>query len=314
MAGQRVTWGAVLVLVVAAGAVMGDGRVRAQSWNPNQQAVDRCEQELLFRMGREAGGREPQAGIEFRSLDVRPQGRTGVAVNGRGHYRRDQFDRGRPYTFSCTYDTRTNATRVTYNWTGNFGGGYDDNGYTQPPAYRPPPSGGWGGSGGSGNSGGNSGWGGSGGSGNSYPSTGRVFYSGGIVNRASGRGLDVQDEGRRDGANVQQWDFGGKPNQTWDVIDLGNGEFSIVNQGSGKALDVANQNSGDGANVQQFRWHNGDNQRWRLQRAGGGFYQIVSVSSGRCLDVNSARLGENGANVQQWSCSGAPNQQWRLGR
>jgi len=301
--------GAVLAMALVVMPNAPGQRVLAQSWDAGRAAIDACEQQLEFRMGREAGGRAPSAGLDQRSLDVQQPNRNSITVRGKGTYRRDQFDRGRPYTFQCTYNVRNDQTTVTYTWGGGFSGSDDDQGYTRPPSYRPPPGSGSGSSGGSG-----SGRGGSGGSGGSYPDSGRVFFSGGIINRASGKGLDVENEGRNDGANIQQWDFGGKPNQTWDVIDLGRGEFSIVNQASGKALDVANRNAADGANVQQYRWHNGDNQRWRLQRGGGGFYQIVSVSSGRCLDVNSARISENGGNVQQWSCSGQPNQLWRLGR
>jgi Ricin-type beta-trefoil lectin domain-like len=107
-------------------------------------------------------------------------------------------------------DTRNGNTRANYRWAGTgWSGGGDDAGYNQPPSYRPPPSGGWGGGSGGG----------------AYPPSGRVFYSGGIVNRASGKGLDVQDRSTRDAANVQQWDFGGGPNQTWDVIDQGGGRF-----------------------------------------------------------------------------------------
>lgn len=36
---------------------------------------------------------------------------------------------------------------------------------------------------------------------------GRVFHSGGIVNRASGKALDVRDQSTHDGAAIQQWDF-----------------------------------------------------------------------------------------------------------
>jgi hypothetical protein len=305
-------WVRSAALGVALVAAAGFGHdLSAQSYDQGRAAVDSCERALEWRMSREVGGRAPTPGVDFRSLDVRPGSRGAITVGGRGTYRRDQFDRGRAYTFSCTYDVRNDRANVSYTWgSGWSGGGPDEPGYTTPPSYRPVPGGGGWGSGGGSGSGSGSGAGGS----SPYPPSGRVFFTGGIINRASGKGLDVENEGRADGANVQQWDFGAKANQTWDIVDLGQGEFSIVNQASGKALDVANHNASDGANVQQFRWHNGDNQRWRLERAGGGFYQIVSVSSGRCLDVNSARVNENGGNVQQWSCSGQPNQQWRLGR
>lgn len=292
----RVTAGAGLGLVVT--ILLGSEPAAQQGWNLNQQAADACERELTLRMGTEARARDPQAMLDSRSLNFRQQGGNTLQISGTGSFRRDRFDSGRAFNFDCAVDIRNGDTRASFRWVGSgWGGGYDEPGYTAPPAYRPPPSGGWGG-----------------GSGTAYPPNGRVFYSGGIVNRASGKALDVEGRSNRDAANVQQWDFAAAPNQTWDVIDQGNGVFSIVSQGSGKALDVANHNAADGANVQQFRFHNGDNQLWRLERADRGYYQIVSLSSGKCLDVNAANLNENGANVQQWSCSGQPNQHWKLGR
>ena len=38
-------------------------------------------------------------------------------------YRRQR----RPYTFDCTFNSRSGATRAAYKWTGGFsGGGYDE--------------------------------------------------------------------------------------------------------------------------------------------------------------------------------------------
>jgi hypothetical protein len=142
-------------------------------------------------------------------------------------------------------------------------------------------------------------------------SSGKVFFSGGIVNRASGKALDVKDKSTEDGANIQQWEFAGALNQLWEVIDQGKGEYSIINRASGRGLDVADRSTADGANIQQYRFANAPNQRWRLEEA-GSYYRIVSVSSRKCLDVDAAHVAENGANVQQWSCGGAANQQWRL--
>lgn len=139
---------------------------------------------------------------------------------------------------------------------------------------------------------------------------GRAIHSGGIINRASGKALDVRESSNRDGANIQQWDFGGSPNQVWDVLDQGNGRVAIINKGSGLALDVTNGNPDDGANIQQFRFSGATNQLWQLER-NGSFMQIVNVATRRCLDVDAGRINENGANVQQWSCSRQPNQQWR---
>jgi len=284
--------GAALVLVLS--VLVGTHRpaLSAAQGNQNQQAIERCEQDLTFRLNSEPRGRDPQANLDDRSLDVRQQGRDSVRVAGRGNFRRDRFDRGRDFTFDCTVDMRSGNTRTNYRWSS----GWDNNdvgNYPQPPAYRPPYGRGGGGS---------------------YPPTGRVFYSGGIFSRASGKALDVQGASRSDQANVYTWDFVNQPNQLWDVIDQGGGRFAIMSQGSGKVLDVANRDASDGANVQQYRFSNGDNQLWRLERVGGGFYRIVSVSSRKCLDVDANRVRENGANVQQWTCNGQTQQQWRLGR
>jgi hypothetical protein len=293
----RLRRGAVLAAWLLGGTSALPAAAQPGGWDLSQQAADACERALTLQMGTESGARDAQARVDSPSMSMR-QGRNDMTFRGSGSFRRDRFDRGRAFTFDCTVNLHNGAARANYHWgNSNWGGGYNEPGYTAPPAYRPSPSGGWGGGGGT----------------TSYPPTGRVFYSGAIVNRASGKGLDVQDRSTRDAANVQQWDFGANPNQSWDVVDQGGGLFSIVSQGSGKALDVANHGATDGANIQQFRFHNGDNQLWRLERVSGGFYQIVSVSSGRCLDVDLGRINENGANVQQWSCSGQPNQQWRLG-
>jgi hypothetical protein len=284
--------GALAFVLLAHGGWQRPPVVAAQ-WNPNQQAVDRCEQDLAFRMNYEARAQDPQANLDYQSLDVRQQSRDSVRVTGRGNFRRDRFDRGRNFTFDCTVDMRSANTRTNYRWSDAWDGNVDPN-YPQPPSYRPP-------------------YGRGGGQG-SYPPTGRVFYSGGIFSRANGKALDVQGASRSDGANVYTWDFVSQPNQLWDVINQGGGRFAIIGQGSGKALDVANRDSADGANVQQYRFSNGDNQLWRIERAGGGYYRIVSVSSGKCLDVDANRLRENGANVQLWTCNGQAQQQWRLGR
>jgi hypothetical protein len=146
------------------------------------------------------------------------------------------------------------------------------------------------------------------------PPVGRSIYSGGIVNRASGKALDVTDKSMDDGANIQQWDFANGANQIWDVVHQGLGQYSIISKLSGRGLDVENKSTDDGANIQQYRFAKGANQLWRLEQQSGGYYQIVNVGSGKCLDVENTRIKENGANVQQWRCAGAPNQLWRLGK
>ena len=260
-------------------ALLGPPPASAQ-WDPRDEAVGRCQQELQYRMGREVGGRQPNASIDERRAQITRVSNTEARVRGNGRYMRDSNDRGRDFSFDCTFNSRNNSARATYNWSGT---GWDGQ-YPDPdPGYSRPPSGG-------------------------YPPDGRIFFSGGIVSRLSGKCLDVEGRSTRNAANIQQWSCSGGSNQTWDVIDLGRGQFSIISHGSNKALTVSGRGA-DGVNVEQNRWNGGDNQRWRVERAGGGAYRIVSVSNNSCLDVEGAKR-DDGANIQLWGCSGGANQTW----
>ena len=137
--------------------------------------------------------------------------------------------------------------------------------------------------------------------------SGRVYE---IAAKHSGKCLDVEGARQDDGTNVQQWAYGGGPNQLWYLVDAGGGYYKIVARHSGKCLDVCCGSRDNGANVLQWTCHGGDNQLWRLVRF-GNYYEVVSKNSGKCLDVEGARQ-DNGANVQQWACGGGPNQLWRF--
>ena len=108
---------------------------------------------------------------------------TEARVRGNGRFMRDFNYRGRDFSFDCTFNSRNNSARATDNWSGaGWGGQYPD----PDPGYNRPPSGG-------------------------YAPDGRVFFSGGIVSRLSGKCLDVEGRSTRNTANVQQWSCSGGP-------------------------------------------------------------------------------------------------------
>lgn len=152
-----------------------------------------------------------------------------------------------------------------------------------------------------------------GGYGNVTRPSGRVSYSGPIMNRHSDKALDVTEQGLQDGADIQQWSYADQPNQNWDVIDLGGDEVAIISRHSGRALTVQGGRDNNGANIIQRGWNNTRQQRWRLERTGGDYYRILSVDNGKCLDVTEQGK-ENGAHIQLWDYVGQANQQWRLKR
>jgi hypothetical protein len=287
-----------LIVVVAAVPLtlspVAYGQTSRQSSEPTSDqllATRRCDSELDFIMARDNGGRNPDAVVDARRSTVREGSGSQWALSGPGTYMRDSNDRGRPFTYTCRVDVRSGRVDARYQWSGT---GWDTE-YDRQDSGFPPASQG------------------SGSGRETRPGgpPGRVWVSGGIISRNSGKGLDVEGRSTKDAANVQQWEFGGGSNQLWDFVDIGRGQFAIVSQGSNKVLEVANSRGEDGTNIIQNHWNGGDDQRWRIERVGGGFFEIINVHSGKCIDVEGKRT-ENGANIQQWSCGGGANQVWKI--
>lgn len=127
-----------------------------------------------------------------------------------------------------------------------------------------------------------------------------------IVNKYSGKALDVTNWSTSDGGNVQQWSYTGGNNQLWKIELLSDGYYKITNMNSGKVLDADGPSTADGANIQQWTWVNGANQEWAII-AVNGYYQIKNKYSGKVLDV-TAPSDKDGTNIQQWTFTGADNQ------
>jgi 5-hydroxyisourate hydrolase-like protein (transthyretin family) len=132
-----------------------------------------------------------------------------------------------------------------------------------------------------------------------------------IINRNSGKVLDVASKSTANGANVHQWTWLNGTNQQWNVTDIGNGQYNIVGVQSGKYLDVASGSTADGANVQIWQYTGGNNQKYTFTVTDSNYFRITAVHSGKVLEVASGSTAD-GANVQQWTWNGAYNKQWKL--
>lgn len=132
-----------------------------------------------------------------------------------------------------------------------------------------------------------------------------------IVNKNSGKALDVSGASTANGADVIQWDYLGGDNQQWRIVEVTKGRYYILNKNSGKMLDVNGQSIFNGADIIQWECNGGDNQLWQLIDVGSGYYKIVSVKSGKALDVLDESTS-NGGDIIQWSYWGGDNQQWTI--
>ncbi|MGW2614935.1 family 43 glycosylhydrolase [Streptomyces sp. NPDC001500] len=133
-----------------------------------------------------------------------------------------------------------------------------------------------------------------------------------LVNRNSGKCLDVAGGSAADGANVLQWTCNGGANQKWRVEDQGDDTSRLVNVATGKVLDTADCSTADGADLRQWSWLNNKCQRFRLVfTASGDHVRLVGENSAKVADVADCRAAD-GADVRQWTWLNNTCQQWRL--
>lgn len=130
-----------------------------------------------------------------------------------------------------------------------------------------------------------------------------------VVNRASGKVMDVQAPNRDDLAVVGQWTSNGQPWQRWQLVDAGGGYVSLRSVNSGKCLDVSGASTGDGARLIQYTCHGRTNQQFSWRSTGDGYEQLVNRSSGKCIGVVGGSTAD-GAALEQRTCTSAGTFQW----
>jgi alpha-galactosidase len=130
-----------------------------------------------------------------------------------------------------------------------------------------------------------------------------------LLNRNSGKALDVYNKSTANGANIIQWADSGTANQQWNIIAAG-GYYKLVSVNSGQVIDVSGASTVDGTQVVQWPDSGTANQQWNIV-AVGGYYKLLNRNSGKALDVSGASTAD-GANVIQWTDNGGANQQWSI--
>ncbi len=134
-----------------------------------------------------------------------------------------------------------------------------------------------------------------------------------LVNRATGKIMQVLGNAGQNGANVFTGDYAGTTKQQWDVEPVPatiGGDFSYFRiqpaSNATKSLDLNNFSLDNGANIHQWANGNGGNQQWYLEYAGDGWFYIRSRESSYCIDLAST------GNVIQWEKRDSLSQQWRF--
>ncbi|MFG3496298.1 non-reducing end alpha-L-arabinofuranosidase family hydrolase [Streptomyces sp. NPDC047928] len=132
-----------------------------------------------------------------------------------------------------------------------------------------------------------------------------------LVNRNSGKVLDVYNLATGDGARITQWTRNDQSQQQWQFVASGDGYYRVKSRHSGKVLDVHNFSTANGGPVVQWTDLNGTNQQWRLADSADGHVRLIARHSGKALEIQGASTAD-GANVVQYDDWGGANQQWQL--
>jgi len=138
-----------------------------------------------------------------------------------------------------------------------------------------------------------------------------------LVNRNSGKVMEVANGSSSAGASIQQNINAGATYQQWNVTPVDSkvgGDFSyftITAVHSGMALDVLNWSLDNGGSIDAYTDGKSSIQQWYLDYAGDGWFYIRSRFSAKCLNVSNASTA-NGAGIVQWDKTGGTNQQWRF--
>lgn len=132
-----------------------------------------------------------------------------------------------------------------------------------------------------------------------------------LVNRNSGKALDVCGNSTADGACVQQWTRHNGTNQQFQFVDSGGGFYRLRARHSGKVLDVSNASTADNGAIVQWPDLNGTNQQFRLADSPDGYLRLINRNSGKTAEIQGAATTD-GARLVQNPDTGAANQQWQL--
>ena len=140
----------------------------------------------------------------------------------------------------------------------------------------------------------------------------RAYY--GLIDRGSGRCLDVASASTASGAPAVQWEFTHASSQQWRFVPLraGSEYYRIEARHSGQCLTVGT--AGENMALVQRPFQGSEQQQWRLVPAGpAGSYQLENKSEGRVAALAAADKF-NGTPVLAQKSNGRASQQWRLFR
>ena len=130
-----------------------------------------------------------------------------------------------------------------------------------------------------------------------------------IVNKNSGKVLEVYANGLANNAPIVQNIFNNTNNQKWQFSTLPNGFLKMKAQNSNKYWACFSNESG--ANVHQFDYTAGGQKDWKIECLGGGVYRILHKFSGKYLSIeNNSKNDRVRTEIRSWHFK--ESQKWQI--
>ena len=140
----------------------------------------------------------------------------------------------------------------------------------------------------------------------------RAYY--GLIDRGSGRCLDVASASTATGAAAVQWEFTHASSQQWRFVPIRQGGEYYRIEAHHSGLCLTADKPGESMALVQRPFQGSEQQQWRLVPAGpAGSYQLENRSEARVAAL-AAPDKFNGTPVVAQKPTGRASQQWRLFR
>lgn len=137
-----------------------------------------------------------------------------------------------------------------------------------------------------------------------------------IVNRKSGKVIDICGGADTNGTNIWQYDGNDTDAQKWEILPTGDGAYYILSKKNGKAIDVQYGSIKNGTNIWLYSPNGTKAQKFNFLKAADsieikdGVYTIISkLDDQKALDISGGSMN-SGANLQLYSQNGTDAQKF----
>ncbi|MGM0209218.1 hypothetical protein IGI96_003742 [Enterococcus sp. DIV0421] len=136
-----------------------------------------------------------------------------------------------------------------------------------------------------------------------------------IINRQSGKILEVPQGNKEDKTQLKQNSYVDKDNQKWLLGRNSDYTFTLTNKESNKVIDLKADTgvTKNGNPILQYTRNGQLNQSWYIVPTSDKYFKIVSALSGKVMCILNAS-NNDGANVVQWSYGNDNNDEWQFVR